>query len=330
MSDAVLTRVDEHRSGEAGRGRTARRPHHIPWLGWKDVLYRVKDEIGQDRIGTVAAGTTFFILLSLVPALAALVSLYGLVADPATIGGHLAAMRGYVPPALIELLEGELRRLTGNQNSTLGIGFAIGVLIALWSANSGMKALFDALNVAYGETEKRGFFRLLVVSVSFTLGAIVFFTVALNVMIGVPLVIGFLHLGPIGDVLVVVLPALLMFAVAISGLAVLYRFGPSRAKPKWRWVTLGSVVAAVLWLMGSILFSWYVSNWSNYSATYGSLGAIVGVMMWIYLSMWVVLIGAELNAELEHQTAQDTTVGPDRPLGERGASMADHVGKARA
>jgi membrane protein len=330
MDDTVLARVSEHRAGEKGRGRSAEQPHHIPWLGWKDILLRLKDEVAQDRIGTIAAGTTFFLLLSLVPSLAALVSLYGLVADPATIGDHLALMKGYVPPALLELLEGELRRLSANRSSTLGLGFIIGILIALWSANSGMKALFDSLNVAYGETEKRGFFKLLLVSISFTLGAIVFFTIALNLMIGIPLVVRFLHLGPIGDALLALLPAVVMFAVAVLGLAMLYRFGPSRTKPKWRWITPGSFMAAVLWLMGSVAFSWYVSTWSNYSATYGSLGAIIGVMMWIYLSMWVVLIGAELNAEIEHQTARDTTTGPDKPLGERGASMADHVGEARA
>lgn len=330
MDDTVLTRVSEHRARESGRGRSAEQPHHIPWLGWKDILLRLKHEVAQDRIGTIAAGTTFFLLLSLVPSLAALVSLYSLVADPATIGEHLALMKGYVPPALLDLVEGELQRLTANRSSTLGLGFIIGVLVALWSANSGMKALFDSLNVAYGETEKRGFFKLLLVSISFTLGTIVFFTIALNLMIGVPLVVRFLHLGPIGDALLTLLPAIVMFAVAVFGLAMLYRFGPSRTKPKWRWITPGSFLAAVLWFMGSVVFSWYVSTWGNYSATYGSLGTIVGVMMWIYLSMWVVLIGAELNAEIEHQTAQDTTIGPDKPLGERGASMADHVGEARA
>src|SRR5215207_1691313 len=160
MRDAVSTRVNEHRSGQEGRGREAEKPHHIPWLGWKDILYRLKDEISQDRIGTIAAGTTFFILLALFPALAALVSLYGLVADPLTIGEHLATMRGYVPASMIELIGGELQRLSSNRNSTLGVGFIVGILLALWSANSGMKALFDALNVAYDESEKRGFFKL--------------------------------------------------------------------------------------------------------------------------------------------------------------------------
>lgn len=330
MNDAVSARVNEHRAGERGRGRAARRPHDIPWLGWKDILYRVKDETLQDRIGTIAAGTTFFILLSLFPALAALVSLYGLIADPATISNHLDLMRGYVPSAMIDLIGGELQRLVSNRESTLGFGFVVGILLTLWSANSGMKALFDALNVAYGETEKRGFFKLLLISLCFTLGGIVFFIVALNIVIGIPLMVKFLYLGPLGDVLVAALPALTMTGVAIFSLAALYRFGPSRTMPKWRWITPGSVAAAFIWLIGSALFSWYVANWGDYSATYGSLGAIVGVMMWIYLSMWIILVGAEFNAEIEHQTAEDTTTGPEKPLGLRGAAMADEVGEARA
>lgn len=328
MSDAVSMRVNKHRSGQKGRGREADNPQHIPWLGWKDILHRMKDEISQDRIGTVAAGTTFFILLALFPALAALVSLYGLVADPVTIAEHLASVRGYIPQGTIDLIGGELQRLISNRTGALGFGFAVGLLLALWSANSGMKALFDALNVAYDETEKRGFFKLLFISMAFTGGAIAFFIILLNVVIGVPLIVKLLPLGPLGDMLVAVLPALILFGVAIFGLAVLYRYGPSRTVAKWRWITPGSMFAAIVWLIGSALFTWYLANWGNYSATYGSLGAVVGAMMWIYLSMWVVLVGAELNAEIEHQTAKDTTIGPDKPLGARGAFMADDVGEA--
>jgi membrane protein len=330
MSDAVSMRVDEHRASEPGRGRTAGKPHHIPLLGWKDILYRVWDEVSEDQVSTVAAGTTFFLLLSLFPALAALVSLYGLIADPITINEHIADMRGYVPAALIDLISGELQRLMEKRTGALSFGFISGLLFALWSANSGVRALFGALNVAYGETEKRGFFRLLLVSFAFTVGTLVFFIVLINIVIGIPLLVKFLYLGPLGGILITALPALLMFGVAIFGLAMLYRYGPSRATPKWRWITPGSLAAAILWLIGSVLFSWYLASWSDYSATYGSLGAVIGVMMWIYLSLWVVLVGAELNAEIEHQTARDTTIGPEKPLGSRGATMADTVGEARA
>jgi membrane protein len=329
MDDAVSMRVNQHRAREKGRGRLADTPHHIPAKGWADILYRVKDEISDDRIGTIAAGTTFFILLALFPALGALVSLYGLVADPATIATHLADLSGYVPTAMIDLIGGELQRLKG-QESTLGISFVVALGLALWSANNGMKALFDALNVAYDEREKRGFLKLLAISTSFTLGAILFFVVVLNAMIGVPLLLKYLPLGPLGNILVTLLPALVMFGVAAFGIAVLYRYGPSRTRVQWHWITPGSIGAAIVWLIGSALFSWYLSNWGNYNATYGSLGAVIGVMMWIYISMWIVLVGAELNAEIEHQTAKNTTVGPEKPLGNRGAAMADKVGEARA
>ncbi|AWM86069.1 YihY/virulence factor BrkB family protein [Microvirga sp. 17 mud 1-3] len=330
MNDAVSNRVNHLRAREHGRGREAWKPFHIPWLGWKDIFLRLWDEILEDKVGTVAGATAFFILLSLFPALAALVSLYGLIADPIAIGEHLADMRGYVPAAVLDLIGAELQRLTSNRTSTLGLSFAGGVLLALWSANSGMRALFAALNVAYDETEKRSFFRLLLVSLGFTLGAIVFFVVLINLVIGVPLLVRFLHLGFVGEMLVTFLPAILMFGVALFGLALLYRYGPSRREARWHWITPGSAAAAAIWLVFSILFSWYLSNWTDYSATYGSLGTIIGVMMWIYLSLWVVLVGAELNAEIEHQTAQDTTVGPTKPLGARGATMADDVGEARA
>jgi len=330
MSDAVSIRVNQHRSRENGRGRGARKPTHIPVRGWKDILYRVKDEISDDRVGTIAAGTTFFLLLALFPALGALVSLYGLGADPATIRSHINDVAGYVPASMLDLLSTQVESLIRTKSETLGFGFVSGLVIALWSANSGMKALFDALNVAYDEKEKRGFFKLLAVSMTFTLGALVVLVLVLNIIIGVPVVLKFLPLGPLGNLLLSVLPALVMFAVASFGIAVLYRYGPSRTYPQWRWITPGSLAAGIVWVIASALFSWYLSNFADYSATYGSLGAAIGAMMWIYISLWIVLVGAELNAEIEHQTAEDTTVGPERPLGARGASMADRVGEARA
>ncbi len=330
MDDGVARRIDEHRAREPGRGREAARPADIPKLGWKDIAYRLYDEVFKDRIGTIAAGTTFFILLSIFPALGALVSLYGLVADPWTIQSHLAELGGLVPASMLELLDQELTRLKSTRDDTLGLSFVIGLAVALWSANSGMKALFDALNVAYDETEKRGFVQLNLQSLGFTLGALAFFTLILNVVIGVPLILNLLPLGPLASVLVSVLPALAMFAVAAVAIAVLYRYGPSRENARWHWITPGSMGAALVWVMASALFSWYLAHWGNYSATYGSLGTVIGMMMWIYISLWIVLVGAELNSEIEHQTARDSTTGPEKPLGTRGAAMADKVGEARA
>ena len=331
MDEAVEKRIIELRAREGNRGRDAKKPTELPAKGWKDVLWRVYEEISNDRIGTIAAGTTFFVLLALFPAIGAFLSLYGLIADPSTVQDHINDISGYVPAAMLDLIGGELKRLSESQNDrTLGFAFISGLAIALWSANNGMKAVFDALNVAYDETEKRSFFKLTLVSFTFTLGAIAFFALLVVVVAGVPIVVKFLNLGPVGDALVAILPALVLFAVASLGIALLYRYGPSRATVQWQWITPGSVGAALIWLVGSALFSWYLSNFANYAATYGSLGAGIGAMMWIYISMWIVLVGAELNSEMEHQTAEDTTTGPSKPLGERGATMADRVGPAKA
>ena len=329
VREAVAERVTVHRSREPGRGREADKPTAIPATGWKDIAYRVKDEIGNDRIGTIAAGTTFFLLLALFPAIGALVSIYGLVADPSTIQEHLNDLAGYVPGEFLSLLGDQLKRLSTTESEKLGFGFILGLLLALYSANNGVKALFDALNVAYDEEEKRGFIALNLRSFAFTLGAVIFVILVLNVVIGVPIVLNFLNLGALGQILITLLPAIVLFAVASLGIALLYRYGPSREAAKWRWITPGSLAAAVVWLIGSAAFSYYLANFGDYSATYGSLGAAIGAMMWIYISMWIILVGAELNSEIEHQTAKDTTTGPDKPLGSRGATMADRVGPAK-
>lgn len=327
MSDVASGALDRT---EDGRGRSARTPGKIPLLGWRDIGHRVIRKVLADRVGTVAGGTTFFLILALFPALAALVSLYGLVADPVSIADRLADLKGYVPADLLDLIAGELTRLLEKHTATLSFGFISGLVVALWSASSGMRAMFDALNVAYEEEEKRSFSRRVLISLIFTGGAIVFFVILINLMVGVPIAVNVLDLGPIGEILLAVLPTVLMFAFTIFALAILYRFGPSRRDAKWRWVTPGALFAASVWLIGSVTFSWYLANWSNYSATYGSLGTVIGVMMWMYLSLWVVLVGAELNAQMEHQTTQDSTIGADKPLGDRGATMADTIGESHA
>lgn len=315
---------------QPGRGREADRPTDIPARGWMDILWRVYGQIDDDRILAVAAGVTFYVLLALFPAVGAFVSLYGLVADRASIAEHLASLNGVMPSGAIEVIGEQVKRITSGDQTALGFAFFSGLAISLWSSNAGMKAIFDALNIAYEEKEKRNFVMLNLWSLSFTAGAIVFLIVAISGIVVVPVVLAFFGLGGVLDWLVWAgrWPALL--AIVLGMLALLYRYGPSRDRAQWRWVTPGSLLAAVAWLVFSMAFSWYAGHFGSYNQTYGSLGAVIGFMTWMWLSATIILAGAELNAEIEHQTAQDTTEGPSQPLGTRGAKVADSVGDARA
>jgi membrane protein len=315
-------------AGDNNRGREARAPTEIPAQGWKDILWRVYAEISEDRLLAVAAGVTFYALLALFPAIGAFVSIYGLVADTSTIQGHLQSMNSVMPSGAIEIIGGQVERITAQGATTLGFTLFFGLAVSLWSANAGLKAIIDALNIVYEEDEKRNFIKLNAVSLAMTVGAIVFLILALVVTAVVPIVLGFVGLGNATEWAIRILrwPALLVFVVL--GLSALYRWGPSRDEAEWKWLTTGSLVASLLWLIVSIGFSFYVANFGNYNETYGSLGAVIGFMTWMWLSVTVVLIGAELNAEMEHQTAQDTTTGPERPMGSRRATMADNVAPA--
>jgi membrane protein len=311
---------------QPGRGRSAITPSEVPARGWKDILLRIWKNIGKDRVIVVAAGVTFYSILALFPAIAALVALYGLFADPTTITSHLDNIAGLVPGGAIEVIRDQITRVASQGSTTLGLTFVGGLLASLWSANAGMKSLFDALNLVYNEPEKRGFIWLNVLSLTFTVLAIVFVLVAIGAMVVVPIILNFIGLGAATETVIKIARWPALFIVVSLALAVLYRHGPSREKPRWRWITWGSAASAVSWLVVSILFSWYAENFGSYNKTYGSLGAIIAFMFWIWLSTIVILIGAELNAETEHQTARDTTTGRPKPMGTRGATMADTVG----
>lgn len=309
-----------------GRGRDADSPSQIPAQGWKDVLVRVYHAMSEDRLLLVAAGVTFYALLALFPAIAALVSIYGLIADPADISRQLEQARGFLPSGAIDIIGEQVKRLTEHGGGALGFAFVSGLAVSLWSANAGVKSLFDGLNVVYGEHEKRSFLWLNAQSLAFTLGLIVFAALALVGIVAVPVVLNLVNLGPAVQWIISIARWPVLLVAVIVALAVLYRYGPSRDKPKWRWVTWGSAAAAVAWIAGSMLFSWYVSNFGAYDKTYGSLGAAIGFMTWLWLSIAIVLAGAEINAQSEHQTASDTTEGPRQQMGRRGAKMADTMG----
>ena len=318
------------RAGRDGRGRSALRPGEIPARGWKDILIRVYKSLSEDRVLANAAGVTFYGLLALFPAVAALVSIYGLFADPADIGRQIESMRGLLPGGAIEVIGDQMKRVAEQDRGALGFGVILGLLIALWSANSGVKALFDALTIVYDEKERRGFFKLNAISLAFTLVALLFVIGAIGVIVALPIVLQILPMRGLLELLIDLLRWPVLLLGVIVALALLYRFGPSRDRPRWRWISWGSVVAGIVWIAASLLFSWYVANFGTYNKTYGSLGAVIGFMTWMWISTIVILIGGELNAEIEHQTARDTTRGPPRPLGTRGAVVADRVGAAQA
>ncbi|MFL6797547.1 MAG: YihY/virulence factor BrkB family protein [Xanthobacteraceae bacterium] len=320
--------IQHARAAEQGRGRGAHKPQQIPWRGWKDILLRTYQEIQNDRLLALAAGVVFYSLVALVPAIAAGVSCYALFADAASIAKHLSIAADVVPAGALELLSTEITRIAAKSDGKLTFGFVFGLAVALWSANAGMKAIFDALNIIYDEEEKRGLIRLNLVSLFFTACAIAAAGVAVGLVVVFPLLSAALGFTSLDYPFVGLLRWPVMFVATILALSVLYRYGPSRRQAKWRWMSVGSVVAAVAWLAVSSLFSWYLANFANYNATYGALGAVVGLMMWMWLSTIVVLVGAELNSEIEHQTAQDSTIGQPKPLGVRGAVMADTVGPA--
>lgn len=319
---------DAHRALEPGRGRGATNPLDIPWPGWKDILWRTYAQIQEDRLFAVAAGVVFYGLLAMFPALTAMVSSYGLFTDAATVGGHLAFAAAMMPAGAYDIVQDQVARIVSKSDGALGLTFFLGLGIAIWSANAGMKAMIDALNVAYDEEEKRSFVRLNLVSLAMTLGALAFLLLAVGAVIVVPLVFAWLGLEGWTESLIALARWPVLFVALAGALSLLYRFGPSRRAARWQWISVGSLVAAGLWLIGSAAFSFYLSNFGNFDATYGSLGATIGLMMWLWLSAIAVLVGAELNSEIEHQTARDSTIGRPKPLGARGAVMADTIGEA--
>jgi membrane protein len=317
------------RANEPGRGRHATAPWQIPWTGWKDVLCRVYASVNDNRLLAVAAGVVFYSLLAIFPAVAAFVSLYGLVADASTIDAHLSLASGILPAGAVDVLHEQIAKLAANSDGKLSLGLVAGLAVAFWSANAGMKAIIDALNVVYDEKEKRSFVKLTLVSLLFTFLAILSLMIALAAIVIVPVVFSVFGLSSLWSLAIAVLRWPLLLLLATLALAAIYRYGPSRREARWQWLSVGSVAAALGWLVSSVFFSWYVASFGAYNATYGSLGAAVGMMMWMWISAIVILLGAQLNAEIEHQTARDSTVGVEKPLGRRGAVIADTVGAAR-
>jgi membrane protein len=316
----IAKQPDAHRLG-----RDAATPAEIPWLGWKAVLRRVAYEMVTDRVSLTAAGCAFYATLALFPALSMLILIYGLAFEPATVEPQLAALRDILPPVVYTLIAQRIHTLVTQPAATLGWGLVLSTGVTLWSSVTGIKGIITALNIAYEEVERRSIFRYQVETFTITFCAILGAALGLVLLLGVPVVLTFLGASTHQQVLVRLASLGLLVLFLLVGLSFLYRYGPCRTQPRWHWVTPGSLVATVLWVVASVLFSLYVTRIAHYDLTYGPLAAVAGVMMWFWITIYVVLLGAELNAELELQTVLDSTDGPPKPLGKRGAYVADHV-----
>ena len=310
------------------RGRGASKLADIPTAGWKDILWRTYHEVVSDHVMLIAAGVAFYAMLALVPTLTALVSIYGLFADPATLNRHMDLLEGLIPSGGLDIVREQLRRLADQGETQLGLTSLAAFAIALWSANSGVKSMFEAMNVAYDEEEKRSYIRLTAVTMIITLATFAAILLLIGLIVVFPTVLQLIGLGPAAQWAARAGGLVLMLLLMLAGLAALYRYGPSRRAARWRWITPGAALAIFVILVTSGLFTWYVASIGSYDATYGSLGAIFGFMTWLWIAAIVVIAGAELNSEIEHQTERDTTTGRPRPMGERGAVMADTIGEA--
>lgn len=306
-------------------GADADTPAQIPAAGWKQILKRAWAEQKEDNIGLIAAGVAYYAFTALFPALIAAVTLYGLVADPAQVAEQTRSLTDQLPADAASLITTQLTTVAEGSGGALGVGLVVSVLAALFSASGGVGNLIKAINIAYDEEETRKFLKLRGLALLLTLGAVLFVVVAVGLIAVLPVVLDNIGLGGIGTALALVLRWVGLVAFMMVALAVLYRYAPDRDAPKFSWVGLGAIVATLLWIVGSAAFSFYVSNFGSYGKTYGALAGVVVLLLWFYLTAFIVLLGAEINSESEQQTAKDSTVGPPQPMGQRRAEKADSL-----
>lgn len=327
MTRTAANQADQSPSKSAtDRGRDADSPMQIPATGWKDIVARVKVEAKEDDVSLMAAGVAFYSLMALVPGLVALISIYGLVAKPSDVKDQITSTLSAAPREVRDLVTAQLESIVSSAGGGAVLGLIIGTILALWSASSGVGHLLDAVNRAYDEQETRSFVKLKLISLALTIGAIVFIVIAFAAIALLPSLLAKTGLGTAGRVIIGLLRWVLLLAGMTVGVGVIYRYGPDRDVARWKWVSVGAIVAAVMWVVGSILFSIYTANFGKYNETYGSLGAVVVLLLWLLLTALAVIVGAEINCEVERQTAKDSTEGPPEPMGSRNAVAADTLG----
>jgi len=335
---AAAERADEHGSPPGAErpppgspsehelpGIGAETPTRIPLRGWKQVVKRAWAENKADNMPIIAGGVAFFGFLAIFPALIATISIYGLVASPEEVTEQIESVSAQLPESAQQILAEQLTSITSNSGGALTVGLIVSILAALWSASGGVSNLITAVNIAYDEVETRTFIKLRATSLALTLGAIVFVLITITLVAVVPAVMEDLPLGVVGTILAQVVRWVLLLGVFAGGLAVVYRVAPDRDSPQLRWVSIGSIVVTLVWALVSIGFAFYVDNFGSYNETYGAIAGVIVLMLWLYLTCYLVLLGAEINAEAEHQTARDTTSGEPVPMGERNAVVADSL-----
>ncbi|WOI54062.1 YihY/virulence factor BrkB family protein [Parvularcula sp. LCG005] len=302
-------------------------PFALPLVAWRRAIFRTAGQIGDDNLALVAGGCAFFTLLSLFPAMTAIISLYGLIAEPQQVFRDLSFLADIAPGDAMSLLQRQTQNLTDSSTSGLGVSFAVSLAISLWGASRTTRSMMGALNIVYGEKEKRGFVRLNFQIVGTTIIGIAAVTLLLLTITAMPIIVGAIFDEQYAQRLAIVLTWCVVAVAMVTTLMLLYRFGPSRANAQWLWVLPGALIGVVTWVIASLVFSVYVSQIANFSGVYGAFGTLVVLLMWIYWSFLVVLLGAELNAELEHEVSPDTTTGHPQPLGDRQAKMADRLAR---
>ena len=306
-------------------GADADKPTEIPAKGWVQIIKRAFKEMGKDHITLIAGGVAYSWFLALFPGLIAAVMIYGLVTDPADVERQIESMASALPASAETLLTDQLRSIASGSSSSLSFGLIISLALALWSASAGMAGLVEATNIAYDEDEERSFIVKRGLALMLTVGFIIFLALSIGLLAVLPIVLNSIGLGIVGTVLAQIGGYLALVLVMVVALALLYRVGPDRDAPRFSWVSQGAIIATVLWVIASIGFSFYVDNFGSYSKTYGSLAGVIVLLLWLWITATVVLLGAEINAEAEGQTAKDSTTGPPKPMGQRDAVKADEA-----
>ena len=306
-------------------GKDAQKLRHIPLSGWKEIFKRIGKNFSRHHLIILSAGIAFFFFLSLFPAIGAGVSIYGLIMNPTDVKEQIEEIPSAVPTKAKEILSNQLQAISDKSGGRLGWGVVLSIILSLWSANLGTKILFKGLNIIYNEKDERNFFRENGLTLLFTLGGIVVAIIAISLIVGFPAVDDFFDFSVIAQKVISVGRWILLSGLLLITLALIYKYAPDRRNPKIRWVSHGALVAVILWILISWLLSVYVENFENLDKTYGSVASVVVLMIWFFISSILVLLGAELNAQTEFQTQHDTTIPPEKPMGEREGYFADNV-----